>query len=297
MAYADDFRFHPDPVLFYEVPEDGEYVVEIHDSIYRGREDFVYRITIGELPFVTGIFPLGGRAGTQVTVGLDGLEPARRDKLDAWTPSTSRGDPIRSISVPRAELDLQPRAVCRRHAAGMPRAGAERRRRRPPRRSRCRSSSTGGSTGRATATCSASRAAPASRSSPRSTPAGSDSPLDSLLKLTDAAGKQLAFNDDYEDKGAALITHHADSRISAAPARQRRPTTCTSAMRSARAGRSSPTACTFGPPRPDFELRVVPSSVIARAGTCVPITVYALRQTASTTTSPWSWKRPRRASG
>ena len=32
-------------------------------AIYRGREDFVYRITIGELPFVTSIFPLGGRAG------------------------------------------------------------------------------------------------------------------------------------------------------------------------------------------------------------------------------------------
>ena len=29
-----------------------------------------------------------------------------------------------------------------------------------------------------------------------------DSPLDSVLKLTDAAGKQLAFNDDHEDKGA-----------------------------------------------------------------------------------------------
>ncbi len=30
-----------------------------------------------------------------------------------------------------------------------------------------------------------------------------DSPLDSVLRLTDAAGKQLAFNDDFEDKGRA----------------------------------------------------------------------------------------------
>ena len=28
-----------------------------------GREDFVYRIAVGELPFVTGIFPLGGKSG------------------------------------------------------------------------------------------------------------------------------------------------------------------------------------------------------------------------------------------
>ena len=40
-----------------------------------------------------------------------------------------------------------------------------------------------------------------------------ESPLDCVLKLTDAAGKQLAFNDDHEDKGDGLNTHHADSLI------------------------------------------------------------------------------------
>jgi hypothetical protein len=34
----------------------------------------------------------------------------------------------------------------------------------------------------------------------------------------------------------------------------------------------------IGPPRPDFELRVVPSTVNARAGATVPLTVYALRK-------------------
>ena len=63
VAYDDDYRFKPDPVIFFEVPKDGEYVLAIYDAIYRGREDFVYRITIGELPFVTSIFPLGGRRG------------------------------------------------------------------------------------------------------------------------------------------------------------------------------------------------------------------------------------------
>ena len=72
MAYADHFRFHPDPVLFYEVPNDGEYTLQIRDSIYRGRDDFVYRITVGEVPYVTGIFPLGGPAGAQTTVQLTG---------------------------------------------------------------------------------------------------------------------------------------------------------------------------------------------------------------------------------
>ena len=42
-----------------------------------------------------------------------------------------------------------------------------------------------------------------------------DSPLDSVLKLTDAAGKLLAFNDDHEDLGSGVNTHHADSYLMA----------------------------------------------------------------------------------
>ena len=51
-------------------------MIEINDAIYRGREDFVYRITIGELPFVTSIFPLGGPAGRANHRRADGLESA-----------------------------------------------------------------------------------------------------------------------------------------------------------------------------------------------------------------------------
>jgi hypothetical protein len=37
LAYDDRFQFNPDPVLYYEIRTDGEYVIEIKDSIYRGR--------------------------------------------------------------------------------------------------------------------------------------------------------------------------------------------------------------------------------------------------------------------
>ena len=63
MAYCDDYRFKPDPVIFFTVPQDGAYVANVTDAIYRGREDFVYRLTIGEMPFLTSIFPLGAKAG------------------------------------------------------------------------------------------------------------------------------------------------------------------------------------------------------------------------------------------
>ena len=72
VAYEDDYEFNPDPVLFFDVPVSGTYTLSIKDSIYRGREDFVYRISIGELPFITSIFPLGGSAGQKVDIALFG---------------------------------------------------------------------------------------------------------------------------------------------------------------------------------------------------------------------------------
>ena len=43
----------------------------------------------------------------------------------------------------------------------------------------------------------------------------------------------------------------------------------------------------LGPPRPDFALRVVPSSLTVRGGMSVPFTVYALRKDGFRTRSPW----------
>lgn len=71
-AYSDDYTFHVDPVIFYKVPESGDYEIEIKDGLYRGREDFVYRIDVGELPFITGISPLGGPVGKKTKVQLRG---------------------------------------------------------------------------------------------------------------------------------------------------------------------------------------------------------------------------------
>ena len=89
--------------------------------------------------------------------------------------------------------------------------------------------------------------------------------------------KELASNDDYEDKGMPLLTHHADSRLLATL-----PTAGTYFLRLADAqqqgGRDYIYRLHVRRPRPDFELRVVPSSLIAQPGTHVPITVYALRR-------------------
>ena len=103
------------------------------------------------------------------------------------------------------------------------------------------------------------------------------SPLDSVLRLTDASGKELAFNDDHEDKASGLLTHHADSFI-----RFKLPADGTYYVQLYDAQNQGGTEYAYrlrlSAPRPDFQLRVVPSSLTVRAGASVALTVYALRR-------------------
>ena len=122
LAYDDDYRFHPDPVLFFKVPADGQYVIEIKDAIYRGRPDFVYRISIGELPFITGIFPLGGRAGGSHRQALR-LEPAGRHADDGREGNDARHS---SACGAKGADDLRCDAVPCRYPARSGRTRAER---------------------------------------------------------------------------------------------------------------------------------------------------------------------------
>jgi hypothetical protein len=273
LAYADDFRFNPDPVLYYEIPLDGDYALEIKDAIYRGREDFVYRITVGEVPFLTSIFPLGGKAGEQTTVEVKGWNlPTNTLVMDAKNkgpgayPLSVRQEERVSNPVPFA-VDALPEALEQEPNNSPERAQpvtlpiiVNGRIDPPDDRDVFRFEGRAGD--QVVAEVYARRL---------------NSPLDSMLKLTDAAGHQLAFNDDYEDKGAGLTTHHADSRLQfTLPATG----TCYLHLGDTQ-GHGGPEygyRLRLSPPQPDFELRVVPASVNVRAGASVPLTVYALRK-------------------
>ena len=91
------------------------------------------------------------------------------------------------------------------------------------------------------------------------------------------SGKQLAFNDDFEDKGAGLQTHYADSYFRATlPAAGAYYLYLGDAQH--QGGPEYAYRLRLSPPRPDFALRVVPSSLAVRGGMSVPLTVYALRR-------------------
>ena len=46
LAFADDEFFLPDPVLRFKSNKAGDYLLKIRDNLYRGREDFVYRVAM-----------------------------------------------------------------------------------------------------------------------------------------------------------------------------------------------------------------------------------------------------------
>lgn len=56
VASADDFeRYLPDPCFDFTPPETGEYMLEVQDTLFRGRADFVYLIELGTCKAVSGL--------------------------------------------------------------------------------------------------------------------------------------------------------------------------------------------------------------------------------------------------
>lgn len=271
VAYDDDFRFDPDPVLHCEIPADGDYTLEIRDALYRGREDFVYRIAVGELPYLTSIFPLGGPRGKATAIQITGwnlpvagLEQS--EQAPGVHPVTVRKGALLSNPVPFS-VDIFPEEF-EREPNDEPEVAQ---------RVSLPSIINGriGHPGDVDMLCFGGRMG--QRIVAEVMARRLDSSLDSMIRLTAPNGKAIAFSDDYEDKAAGLTTHHADSRFSATL-----PGDGLYYLRVADAqhkgGADYGYRLHLGPPAPDFDLRVVPSGINARAGTAVPVTVHALRR-------------------
>ena len=273
VAYADDNRFQPDPVLHYRIPADGDYSVEIKDAIYRGREDFVYRMSIGELPFVTGIFPLGGPARAKTAVRVSGWNlPTGSVTMDATGagPGTAmltvRRGAIVSNRVPFA-LDAL-RDIAEREPNNAPNeAGAL--------------ALPVIVNGRIDASGDVDVFAVKGRAGDRIvvevTARRLGSPLDSVVEIVDAAGARIARSDDEVDKAAGLMTHQADSRLMVAlPAAG----TCYVRIGDLR-GKGGPEygyRLRVGAPQPDFDVRITPAEINAGGGTSVVVTAHAIRR-------------------
>jgi hypothetical protein len=273
VAYDDDYRFKPDPTILFHAGGDGEYTLVIYDAIYRGREDFVYRITLGEVPFVTSLFPLGGRAGAMPAIHMKGWN-LRKTKLTSPGKNAAPGiyrltassHGFVSNPLPFA-LDTLPEIFDQ----GPNHTPAQAQKVKLPIIINGRMDRPGDwdvfrFTGKSNETVVAEVYA-----------RRLDSPLDSVLKLTDATGRLLAFNDDCEDLAAGVNTHHADSYLMARlPADGSYYVHLGDAARNA--GEEYAYRLRLSAPQPDFALRVVPSSVSLRSKSSASLSIYVIRK-------------------
>jgi hypothetical protein len=259
-----------DPVLRYEVPRDEDLTLSIGDILFRGREDFVYRVTLGELPYVVSAFPAGGQVGTRAPVTLSGWNlpltqvslgltdrpagvfdflacpganpvPLQLDTLPECQAAADNGTPVaaQAVSLPvivNGRIN-QPGDQAWYGFAG--RAGD-----------------------RLVAEVHARRLG---------------SPMDSVLYLMDAANDIIAFNDDQPDLASALNTHHADSYLAVTlPASGEYRIGLGDVQHSG--GPDYVYRLRLSAPRPDFALRVTPASLSIHGGASAPLTAYAVRQ-------------------
>jgi len=273
LAYNDDYLFHPDPVIYFEVPADGDYVLTINEAIFRGRESFVYRITIGELPFVTSIFPLGARVGQPVKIEVNGwnlekaaLRPPSKDAKPGRHLLAATSGQVISNYVPFA-LDTLPECM-ETESNDEP---SEAQKVSLPIIINGRADRPGDwdvfeVTGKAGQTIVA-----------EVTARRLGSPFDSFVKVTDAKGNIIALNDDHHDAASGLNTDHADSYLMVKlPADGKYFFHLGDTRR--HAGKAYAYRLRISPPRPDFVLRLAPSRLIMRSKSSVAATVYAIRK-------------------
>ena len=273
VAYVDDYHFQPDPVIFYTVPTSGEYTIEIRDSIYRGREDFVYRITIGQTPFVTSIFPLGGNFNQPTPVRVGGgnlnsysmtITPEQKQwgifPLVVQRNEMTSAEAMFAVDTLPEIFEAEPNSVKEQSQEITPGLIINGLISQPGDRDVFRF--TGKEGDEIIAEVLARRL---------------HSPLDSMLMLTSASGELIASNDDFENRAEGMLTHHADSYISVTlPSDGIYLLTLSDAQYNG--GGVYAYRLRITPPRPEFELRVIPSSLSIRAAGGTPLTVFALRK-------------------
>lgn len=244
VAYSDDCGYDPDPILKYRSPSSGLYTLEIRDSIYRGRYDFVYRLAISDSAALTSLLAGGTRGGVGFTkqIGESRLPETFKQlsRIDEEGTKGGAASTSQTMSATRSTL-----------VYGLLSRPGEK-----------DSFSFSGREGDEVVIEVFSRRA--------------GSPLDSLVEVIDGTGGTIAFNDDCEDKGEGLKTHHADSYLTC-----KLPSNGVYSVRLTdvqnKGGDEFHYWMRVGPRLRDYRLITSPSSINVTAGRVASITLDILR--------------------
>jgi hypothetical protein len=80
-----------DAELNFRLPRGGQYMVSIRDRDLGGGADYFYRMDAGDLPYITGVFPLGVPAGKASEVSIRGVNLGGIDQARVAAPATAEG--------------------------------------------------------------------------------------------------------------------------------------------------------------------------------------------------------------
>jgi len=278
LATIDDYLLNPDPVLIFPVPRDGEYVLEVRDILYRGRNTFVYRLKIGAIPHLAYLFRLGGQRKTETLVELHGVNlPVSTLKVA----DVDSGGSLRAIGIGRDRPGSGPSSNTLPFALG---PNPETRESEPndtlaTANKILAPSAVNGRIDRDGDNDYFRFAAQAGQVLAIETQARRlGSPVDTILYLLNASGQELARNDETvdPDPGLALLTHHADSRvIYSFPAAGDYVVRIKNLQPGG--GPDYGYRLLIGPPRPDFFLMVTPDNPRMTRGDTTALTVKAVR--------------------
>lgn len=285
IAYNDDFGHRPDSLIVAEIPADGKYVLEIRDAIYRSREDFVYRILLGEVPFVESVFPLGfnianasenasGGGAPEGAFEMHGVNLDRKSvvlKGGKFGSLEFSADGCFSKNIPLSGRGMGT-AMSMSETSGGKGSTAEN-----PQRLKLPALVDGRIAAAGASDYYKFYLSEGEKVEMEIFARRLDSPLDSALELRDSSGKIVATADDFEDPSCGLVTHHADSRLVFEPKESGQYSLRVFDAR----GEGSPShsyRLKVGRPSPDFKLRAEPANINIRPGEIVSVRVVAFRK-------------------
>ncbi len=270
VAYTGGFSYRPDPLLCVNIPADGRYVLKVHDSIYRGREDFVYRATLGEIPCLTEQFPTGGQTGTRVPVRVSGWN------LADYETTVEVGDtPGIRMMAPKPPIlgFVWFQAGCFAEFEEFP---TDAKSNNPwELKFPCTINAMIGKPGEHDIYAFRLKAGTAVVAEVHARRLGS--PLDSMVRVTGPDKESLASNDDHDDPSSGLLTHHADSMVTFTAPKDGIYRIDVSDTQG-KGSRAHTYRLTVAPPQPGFDVRIVPASLSGRAGATVPLTARVARR-------------------
>jgi uncharacterized protein YdeI (BOF family) len=274
LRYCDDYLFYPDPLFDFTAPYSGEFQFEIRDAIYRGREDFVYRVVLTKKDIITSVSPLTvseqskritangfGVTNEEININnkLNGLKPYKRININNYSAYNITNLPIVSEeednNVIKSAMAITLPVIINGKIE---------------RKKDCDTYRFKAKKGEDVVFDVSARSL--------------GSPLDSFIRILNSKGKVIATNDDFIQKRkflheseTGLITHHADSYLM-----QKMPYTGEYFIQildtEQKGGNNYLYSLRVSKPIPHFETIITPSTINIRRNGMSPIKAFIIRK-------------------